>query len=84
MAVCVLRGPTLPRNGQNAVVNYSMLKDALESTREVCNALVTYLNHADTLPRGELPLEVPFTFAGDRVWTGLSHMSSVWMMPMQS
>jgi len=67
MQLHMLRGPTSQRSGPNLGVNYLLLKDAVESTQEVCNALVVYLNHAATLSLDELPLEVPFVLTGDRM-----------------
>jgi len=50
-------------SGMNCIV----LEDAVESRQEVCTALIGYLNHADTLPPDQLPLEVPFSFTDNRM-----------------
>jgi len=59
----MLRRPGLAR----ANANLAMLEDAVQSTKEVCNRLAFYINHANTLPDDQLPLEVPLIFYGQQM-----------------
>jgi len=67
MLLFMLKAPTLVQTGQHASGNYAMLEDAVESSQDTCTQLISYLNHADTLPPDQLPLEAPLVFHSERM-----------------